>query len=582
MSYLVLARKFRPTTFDEVIGQEHISQTLKNAIREDKVAHAYLFSGPRGTGKTTMARIFAKALNCKEGPTTEPCGKCQNCIEIAKNQSIDVMEIDAASNTGVDNIREIRENVKFGATSSKYKIYIIDEVHQLSQGAFNALLKTLEEPPEHVIFILATTEQHKVPITILSRCQKYRFRLLSANEISKVIKNIAKKDNFEIDDEALKIIINVSGGSMRDALSLLDQAISATTSKITAEYIRKLIGLLPKEIISQTINCIAKNDVDSIIKICKKVYEDGYNILQFARDLRDYIRQLMIFSINPEVAEISSEDTKLYDRQKNLFSISRYIRLGNLISKALEEMKWHDQPRILLELYLLKMAEPYYNVAELIAKINELGKQNFLSSQIVTDEGLKNRIDQNLNIIENMQDLNIKKDEIVEENTVTTMADAFDNDLMGLWKEIVAEFSRKHPMSAQSLKDAIVKELNSNSFQISVNTQLALNMIKIHLETIQKLMKRKSGRDIKVSIVLNDVVQNGERVKEDITIDNKQDNVSIEKFAVVEDFSKTAKTAIPSKIENLAKKFGGSVIKKERDNSINKNIEESQEKETEE
>ena len=582
MSYLVLARKFRPTTFDEVIGQEHISQTLKNAIREDKVAHAYLFSGPRGTGKTTMARIFAKALNCKEGPTTEPCGKCQNCIEIAKNQSMDVMEIDAASNTGVDNIREIRENVKFGATSSKYKIYIIDEVHQLSQGAFNALLKTLEEPPEHVIFILATTEQHKVPITILSRCQKYRFRLLSANEISKVIKNIAKKDNFEIDDEALKIIINVSGGSMRDALSLLDQAISATTSKITAEYIRKLIGLLPKEIISQTINCIAKNDVDSIIKICKKVYEDGYNILQFARDLRDYIRQLMIFSINPEVAEISSEDTKLYDKQKNLFSISRYIRLGNLISKALEEMKLHDQPRILLELYLLKMAEPYYNVAELIAKINELGKQNFLSSQIVTDEGLKNRIDQNLNIIENMQDLNIKKDEIVEENTVTTMADAFDNDLMGLWKEIVAEFSRKHPMSAQSLKDAIVKELNSNSFQISVNTQLALNMIKIHLETIQKLMKRKSGRDIKVSIVLNDVVQNGEMVKEDITIDNKQDNVSIEKFAVVEDFSKTAKTAIPSKIENLAKKFGGSVIKKERDNSINKNIEESQEKETEE
>ena len=582
MSYLVLARKFRPTTFDEVIGQEHISQTLKNAIREDKVAHAYLFSGPRGTGKTTMARIFAKALNCKEGPTTEPCGKCQNCIEIAKNQSMDVMEIDAASNTGVDNIREIRENVKFGATSSKYKIYIIDEVHQLSQGAFNALLKTLEEPPEHVIFILATTEQHKVPITILSRCQKYRFRLLSANEISKVIKNIAKKDNFEIDDEALKIIINVSGGSMRDALSLLDQAISATTSKITAEYIRKLIGLLPKEIISQTINCIAKNDIDSIIKICKKVYEDGYNILQFARDLRDYIRQLMIFSINPEVAEISSEDTKLYDKQKNLFSISRYIRLGNLISKALEEMKWHDQPRILLELYLLKMAEPYYNVAELIAKINELGKQNFLSSQIVTDEGLKNRIDQNLNIIENMQDLNIKKDEIVEENTVTTMADAFDNDLMGLWKEIVAEFSRKHPMSAQSLKDAIVKELNSNSFQISVNTQLALNMIKIHLETIQKLMKRKSGRDIKVSIVLNDVVQNGEMVKEDITIDNKQDNVSIEKFAVVEDFSKTAKTAIPSKIENLAKKFGGSVIKKERDNSINKNIEESQEKETEE
>jgi DNA polymerase-3 subunit gamma/tau len=574
MSYLVLARKFRPTTFDEVIGQEHISQTLKNAIREDKVAHAYLFSGPRGTGKTTMARIFAKALNCKEGPTTEPCGKCQNCIEIAKNQSIDVMEIDAASNTGVDNIREIRENVKFGATSSKYKIYIIDEVHQLSTGAFNALLKTLEEPPEHVIFILATTEQHKVPITILSRCQKYRFRLLSTNEISKAIKNIAIKDNFEIDDEALKIIINASGGSMRDALSLLDQAISATTGKITAEYIRNLIGLLPKEIISQTLDYIAKNDVDSIIKICKKVYEDGYNVLQFARDLRDHLRQLMIFSINPEVSDVSGEDTKLYDRQKNLFPISRYIRLGNLISKALEEMKWHDQPRILLELYLLKMAEPYYNVAELIAKLNELGKQQLSNAQITSElPEIKTEQHSNVieNIVENVKTPDIKRHESGEENTIITMADSFDNDLMGLWKDIVTEFSRKHPMSAQSLKNATVKELNANTFQISVSTQLALNMIKMHLETIQKLMTRKSGRDIKVSMGLNDIAQNGGVVKEDITIELEQDNAPTEKFAVVEDFKETAKTAIPQKIESFAKKFGGSVIKKEKDSNINEN-----------
>ncbi len=574
MSYLVLARKFRPTTFNEVIGQEHISQTLKNAIREDKVAHAYLFSGPRGTGKTTMARIFAKALNCKEGPTTEPCGKCQNCMEIAKNQSIDVMEIDAASNTGVDNIREIRENVKFGATSSKYKIYIIDEVHQLSPGAFNALLKTLEEPPEHVIFILATTEQHKVPITILSRCQKYRFRLLSTNEISKAIKNIAIKDNFEIDDEALKIIINASGGSMRDALSLLDQAISATTGKITAEYIRNLIGLLPKEIISQTLDYIAKNDVDSIIKICKKVYEEGYNVLQFARDLRDYIRQLMIFSINPEVSDVSGEDTKLYDRQKNLFPVSRYIRLSNLISKALEEMKWHDQPRILLELYLLKMAEPYYNVAELIAKLNELGKQQLSNAQ-VTCESLEINSNQHSNatenIVENVQIPNMKGHESTEENTIITMADSFDNDLMGLWKDIVTEFSRKHPMSAQSLKDATVKELNANTFQISVSTQLALNMIKMHQETIRKLMTRKSGRDITVSMVLTDIAQNGGVVKEDIKIEPEHDTAPAEQFAVVEDFKETAKTAIPSKIESFAKKFGGSVIKKEKDSSINEN-----------
>ncbi|MBR3627910.1 MAG: DNA polymerase III subunit gamma/tau [Elusimicrobia bacterium] len=559
MSYLVLARKFRPTTFDEVIGQDHISQTLKNAIKEDKVAHAYLFSGPRGTGKTTMARIFAKALNCKEGPTTEPCGKCQNCIEIAKNQSIDVMEIDAASNTGVDNIREIRENVKFGATSSKYKIYIIDEVHQLSTGAFNALLKTLEEPPEHVIFILATTEQHKVPITILSRCQKYRFRLLSTNEIAKAIKNIAQKDNFEIEDEALKIIINASGGSMRDALSLLDQAISATTGKITEEYIRNLMGLLPKEMISKTIDYIAQNDVESIIKVCKQVYEDGYNVLQFARDLRDHLRQLMIFSINPEISDVSSEDKKLYDRQKVLFPISRFIRMGNLISKALEEMKWHDQPRILLELYLLKMAEPYYNVAELIYKINELGKQTISSIP-----NLKEVKIEKVNISNNVPN-GVEEKEQVEENTVVTMAESFDYDLMGLWKEIVVEFSRKHPMSAQTLKDATVKELNANTFQIAVPSSLSLNMIKMHLETIQKLMTRKSGREIKVSMVLNEIAQKGGIVKEDIKIDAEEYS-NKEKFIVVEDFKETAKTAVPSKIESIANKFGGKAVKKEKNN----------------
>ena len=561
MSYLVLARKFRPATFDEVIGQDHISQTLKNAIKEDKVAHAYLFSGPRGTGKTTMARIFAKALNCKNGPTPEPCCKCENCEEIAKNQSIDVMEIDAASNTGVDNIREIRENVKFGATSSKYKIYIIDEVHQLSTGAFNALLKTLEEPPEHVIFILATTEQHKVPITILSRCQKYRFRLLSTNEIALAIKNIARKDNFEIEDEALKIIINASGGSMRDALSLLDQAISATTGKITEEYIRNLIGLLPKEIISSTVDYIAKNDVDSIIKMCKRVYEDGYNVLQFAKDLRDYFRQLMIFSINPDVADVSTEDKKLFDRQKTLFPMSRYIRMGNLISKALEEMKWHDQPRILLELYLLKMAEPYYNVGELISKINEIAKKgvtvlpnNIQSEKVsVPPESVKE---------DSVSDDVI--DEQQEEENVETMADAVGNDLMGLWTEIVAEFSKKHPMSAQSLKDAVVKEQNANTFQISAKSSMALNMIKTYQETIQKLMTRKSGREIKVVLKLDNIVEKGGIVKEDIRIENEQPVVKEEKFTVVEDLKETAATAIPSKIESIAKKFGGSAVRKER------------------
>jgi len=320
MSYLVLARKFRPTTFSEVVGQEHISQTLKNAIAENKVAHAYLFSGPRGTGKTTMARIFAKALNCLERTSAEPCGHCKNCLEISKNQSLDVFEIDGASNNRIDEIRELRDNVKFGAMSSKYKIYIIDEVHQITKQAFDALLKTLEEPPEHVVFILATTELHKVPITILSRCQKYRFRLLSSKEISEAILNIAQKENFTIEPAALEIIVNASGGSMRDALSLLDQALSSSTGQITTEYMRNLLGLLPKEIIAKTVEDIAACNESNLLKTCKQVYEQGYNILQFAKDLRDYIRRLMVYSISPDIIDIATTDKKLYDKQKTLFN----------------------------------------------------------------------------------------------------------------------------------------------------------------------------------------------------------------------------------------------------------------------
>jgi DNA polymerase-3 subunit gamma/tau len=265
MSYLVLARKFRPGNFDEVIGQEHISKTIKNAILENRIAHAYLFSGPRGCGKTTMARILAKALNCKEGPTTDPCGVCENCVEIGKSSNIDVLEIDGASNNGVENIRELRENVKFTPSNSKYKIYIIDEAHQVSAQAFNALLKTLEEPPAHVIFILATTEQHKIPVTILSRCQRYRFKLIPSKEIASALKNIASKEGFEIEDEALSIVVGASGGSMRDALSLLDQAISSGSGKITGDYIRGLLGLLPKDVIAGVTADLAKCDIEKIL-----------------------------------------------------------------------------------------------------------------------------------------------------------------------------------------------------------------------------------------------------------------------------------------------------------------------------
>ncbi len=545
MSYLVLARKFRPQKFDEVIGQNHISQTLKNAISENRVAHAYLFSGPRGCGKTTMARILAKALNCKEGPTPEPCGVCENCIEIGKSASVDVLEIDGASNNGIDEIRALRENVKFSAANSKYKIYIIDEAHQITTQAFNALLKTLEEPPEHVVFILATTEQHKIPITILSRCQRYRFKLISSKEIAVAIRNIGLKDGFEIDDEALSIVVNASGGSMRDALSLLDQAVSSSSGKITGDYIRGLLGLLPKDIISSVTENLARGDIQNILKTVKEISEQGYNILQFARDLRDHLRQVMIYSINPEISEVSTEEKKLFEVQKALFSVARHVRMNNLLSKALEEMRWHDQPRILLEMYLLKMSEPYYNVGELINRISDIEKnmRNGNYAQEIHSSSYSQvkepPAEASVNIVEDI------------EHSV---------DLLSVWNEIVAEIRKKHPLTSQSLNKTLAKIVSPSSVQITVANKFDYDGVMEFQEQISKLYQRKTGSNISVKVVIENIEIEEKSVKEDIIIEEESAPDTVE-YTVKEDLKESAKTAVPSHIEAIAKKFGATAKK---------------------
>ncbi|GHT52210.1 DNA polymerase III subunit gamma/tau [Endomicrobiia bacterium] len=538
MSYLGLARKFRPQNFDAVIGQEYISQTLKSAISENRIAHAYLFSGPRGCGKTTMARILAKALNCKNGIIAEPCGVCDNCLDISKSSSVDVLEIDGASNNGIDEIRALRENVKFSSANSKYKIYIIDEAHQITTQAFNALLKTLEEPPPHVIFIMATTEQHKIPVTILSRCQKYRFKLISSSEMSAAIKNIGQKEGFEIDDEALNIVTAASGGSMRDALSLLDQAVSSNTDKVTGEYVRGLLGLLPKDIIASVTESIAKSDIWTILKTVKEITEQGYNILQFARDLRDHLRQVMIYSINPAVAEISLEDKKLFDTQKSLFTVERHVRMNNLLSKALEEMRWHDQPRILVEIYLLKMSEPYYNVGELISRITELEKN------IKIDNSSKSSFE--------------RQSELHREgNVVNEISNSVD--LMDVWNEIISEIINKHPLTAQPLKNALIKALGDLSIQLTVANQFNYDGVMEFKEQILKLFQKKTGLNIVIEVNVEKNVST-ELTQEDVIVKEEKD-FAVAEYAVEEDFKEATKTAVPKHIEEIAKKFGSTAKK---------------------
>jgi DNA polymerase-3 subunit gamma/tau len=531
MSYLVLARKFRPQNFDEVIGQEHISQTLKNAISEERVAHAYLFSGPRGCGKTTMARILAKALNCKDGPTIKPCGVCGNCVEISKNSSVDVLEIDGASNNGIDEIRALRESIKFSTASSKYKIYIIDEAHQISAQAFNALLKTLEEPPSHVVFIMATTEQHKIPITILSRCQRYRFKLILGAEMIRAIKNIGQKEGFELDDEALNIVASASGGSMRDALSLLEQAVSSSSAdRITGDYVRGLLGLLPKDIIVSVTDNIAKGDIHAILKIVKEVYEQGYNILQFARDLRDHLRNVMIYSINPVIAEISSEDRKIFDIQSTLFTVSRHVRMNNLLSKVLEEIRWHDRPRILLEMYLLKMSEPYYDVGELINKITDLEK--------------------NVRTCGNSQ-LPFEKQPVVQSEPYAT-GKVFDpTDLTIVWNEIISEIMKEHPLTAQPLKNALIRIESALSIQLVFSKQFDYDFALKFQKQISKLFQMITSLNITIKIIIEKNISKNKVVHEDTVI--KEEDPPLAK--------ENTKTAVPRHIEGIAKKFG-SIVKR--------------------
>ena len=318
MSYLVLARKWRPKVFDDVIGQEYIIQTLKNSISSGKTAHAFIFSGPRGVGKTSTARIVAKALNCKDGPTNLPCSQCTNCQEISEGNSLDVIEIDAASHTGVKDIREIIENVKYLPSSGKTKIYIIDEAHMLSQSAFNALLKTLEEPPPHVLFILATTEVQKIPVTILSRCQRYDFKKVSTDKIKDRIKLVTSTENINIKEETIYLIAQESDGSLRDALSLLDQLVATFGTDIKHEEATRILGLLDKQLLRNAVSAIFKKDTKMCLETLNEASLKGVSPKRFAEDLLKTLRNALI--IRASGGEILSNISKEEKREIEILS----------------------------------------------------------------------------------------------------------------------------------------------------------------------------------------------------------------------------------------------------------------------
>jgi DNA polymerase-3 subunit gamma/tau len=361
MKYQVIARKFRPQVFEEVVGQKPIVQTLQNAIQMDRIGHAYLFSGPRGVGKTTTARILAKGLNCEKGPTITPCNTCPSCQEIASGKSIDVFEIDAASNTGVDNIRELRESAKYAAARSRFKIFIIDEVHMLSTSAFNALLKILEEPPPHVVFIMATTERHKVPATILSRCQQFIFRSISAAEIQTHLRQIADREGIKIDDRALAYVVKASEGSMQDAQSLLDQIISFSGQDVADEDVRDVLGFMPSEILDRTVDALADRDSRALLEIIGIVVDQGLNIQQYVRECIGRIRDVLVLKLGLEEKIIAgAAEKKALAAKAGAFSEQDLIRFFDMLLRIENELRWTSQPRFHLEIGFVKMAKVGY------------------------------------------------------------------------------------------------------------------------------------------------------------------------------------------------------------------------------
>ena len=379
MSYLVLARKKRPQVFEDVIGQRPITQTLQNAISQNRVAHAFLFTGPRGVGKTSTARILAKALNCEKGPHTDPCNQCSVCKEISAGNSIDVIEIDGASNRGIDEVRELKENVRYTPAKSRYKIFIIDEVHMLTLPAFNALLKTLEEPPPHIVFIFATTEPHKIPATILSRCQRYDFKRLPLTQIVQHLRRIVDDEKIEISQRGLSLIARESEGSMRDAQSLLDRLISYGGDKIRDEEITGVLGLIDQKMLSDTIEAIAERDAGRCLEIVEQIYQFGHDIQHFCHELLQYLRNLILLKVSshPEpFLELPGEEIDALKRQAEKFRFDQLNQLFGLLLKGEEGVAQSTFPRTMLEMTLIRMAmlHSVLPIDEIIKKLEDLGK----------------------------------------------------------------------------------------------------------------------------------------------------------------------------------------------------------------
>jgi DNA polymerase-3 subunit gamma/tau len=495
MSYTALYRKYRPDNFLDVYGQDHIVTTLKNQIRASRIGHAYLFTGTRGTGKTTIAKLLAKVVNCENPVEGNPCNECRMCKGIAAQTSMNVIEIDAASNNGVDNVREIVEEVRYSPTEGKYKVYIIDEVHMLSTGAFNALLKTIEEPPAYVIFILATTEVHKIPITILSRCQRYDFKRITIDTITERLTELMQVEQIEVEDKALRYIARLADGSMRDALSLLDQCISFYLGmKITYDNVLEVLGAVDTRVFGKMLNHIRVQNVTGCIKLLEEIESTGRELGQFTIDFIWYLRNLLLLKttedISDMVIEISSENLALLKQEASLIdelALMRYIRV---LSELSNQIRYATRKRVLIEIVLIKLCKPEM----------EQNIESILDRLKIMEEKLEKGVIVSTSVPQNTQETT----KVQEEKIPMILPEALPEDLKEAaknWKNIIVQVARKSPSMGVVLQGATLSMDSNNSLVIVVTNSVDKDMIdrETHIQIIKDVIAQLIHKQVKLS-----------------------------------------------------------------------------------
>ncbi|HBF6175426.1 TPA: DNA polymerase III subunit gamma/tau [Clostridioides difficile] len=503
-----LYRAYRPQKFEDVIGQDHIIKTLKNQIYSDNIGHAYLFCGTRGTGKTSTAKIFSRAVNCLNKINEEPCNECEICESVLKDNTMDVVEIDAASNNSVDDIRELRESVKYSPANAKYKVYIIDEVHMLSQGAFNALLKTLEEPPSYVIFILATTEPHKIPATILSRCQRYDFKRVTVKDMTLRMKKICEDEGIDIDDKALNLIARNSQGALRDALSILDQCMSFGESKIDYKDVVELMGSVNIEQLFELSQCIVEQDTKKSLEILNEFVLWGKDIRNLINDLIDHFRNLMVCKVSSELDEIISlpEETieQLKIQSKNI-DINDLIRILNILSITQDDIKSSSNPRVLVEITIMKIAQPMFDESKeaLIKRVENLEKMielgNFKSEKIGNNKEKEYEVD---------REIDVKQENVVYEDVKNEDVILIESS----WKNILKQIKKDKKMPIYALLSE-VKGFNVYSNMLYVIFDDKFDFAKTRLSSqdtinyLEKTIRDVLNRSFNVKIVLTSEVK---------------------------------------------------------------------------